>query len=92
MDVPDDEAIPEDLHSIAEDVAADCPDDILHELRDIGFNAFSFLWAGSSLVVIRLVDLFPLQILEGVSSTRWWAIISILEHFLNKAHFCIGFL
>lgn len=43
MDVPDDEAIPEDLHSIAEDVAADCPDDILHELRDIGFNAFSFL-------------------------------------------------
>lgn len=40
MDVPDDEAMPEGLHSIAEDVAADGLDDILHEFRPVGFNAF----------------------------------------------------
>ena len=39
QDVTDDEAMPESLHSIAEDVAADGLDDILNELRSVGFNA-----------------------------------------------------
>lgn len=43
MDVPDNEAVPEGLHSIAEDVAADGLNDILHEFRTIGFDAFPFL-------------------------------------------------
>ena len=39
MDVPDDEAVPESFHGVAEDVSADSLDDVLHELRTIGFDA-----------------------------------------------------
>lgn len=50
MDVPDDEAMPEGLHSIAEDVAADGLDDILHEFRPVGFNAFPFLCGADTFI------------------------------------------
>ena len=40
MDVSDDEAVPESLHGVAEDVAADGLHDVLYELRTIGFDAF----------------------------------------------------
>ena len=40
MDVSDDEGVLEGFHSIAEYVAADGLDDILHELRTVGFDAF----------------------------------------------------
>ena len=43
MDMTDDETVFEGLHGIAENVAADGLDDILHELRTVGFNAFPFL-------------------------------------------------
>lgn len=43
MDMSDDETMPEGLHGIAEDVAADGLDDILHELRTVGFDAFPLL-------------------------------------------------
>lgn len=43
MNMTDDEAVSESLHSVAEDVAADSLDDVLHELRTIGFDAFPFL-------------------------------------------------
>ena len=43
MDVPDDEAVPEGLHGIAEDVTTDGLDDILHEFRAVGLYAFPFL-------------------------------------------------
>ena len=43
MNVTDDEAVPESLHGVAEDVAADGLDDILHELWTVGFDAFPFL-------------------------------------------------
>lgn len=43
MNVTDDKAVPESLHGITEDVAADGLDDVLHELRTIGFDAFPFL-------------------------------------------------
>lgn len=43
MDMSDDKAVPEGLHSVTEDIAADCLDDILHELRAVGFDAFPFL-------------------------------------------------
>ena len=43
MDVTDDEAVPKSLHGVAEDVAADGLDDVLHELRTVGFDAFPFL-------------------------------------------------
>ena len=43
VDVTNDEAVAEGFHSIAKDVAADGLDDILHELRTVGFYAFPFL-------------------------------------------------
>lgn len=43
MDVSDDEAMPESFHGVAEDVPADCLDDIFYEFRPVGFNAFPFL-------------------------------------------------
>lgn len=43
MDMADNEAMPECLHGIAEDIAADGLDDILHELRTVGFDAFPLL-------------------------------------------------
>ena len=43
MNVADNEAVAESFHSVAEDVAADGLDDVLHELRTIGFDAFPFL-------------------------------------------------
>ena len=43
MNVTNDETVSESFHGVAEDVAADCLDDILHELRTIGFDAFPLL-------------------------------------------------
>ena len=43
VDVPDDEAVPESLHGVTEDVAADGLNDVLHKLRTVGFDAFPFL-------------------------------------------------
>ena len=43
MNVTDDKAVPERFHGVAENVAADCLDDVLHELRTVGFDAFPFL-------------------------------------------------
>ena len=43
MNVTDDEAVPESLHGVTEDVTADGLDDVLHELRTVGFDAFPFL-------------------------------------------------
>ncbi len=37
MNVTDDEAVPESLHGVTEDVTADGLDDVLHELRTVGF-------------------------------------------------------
>ena len=42
MNVTDDKAVPESLHGVAENVAADSLDDVLHELRTIRFEAFPF--------------------------------------------------
>ncbi len=42
MDVPNDEAVPECFHGIAEDITADCLDDVLHELRTVGFDTLPF--------------------------------------------------
>ena len=43
MDMSDDETMPESFHGVAENVAADCLDDVLYELRTVGFDAFPFL-------------------------------------------------
>ena len=43
MNVTDDKAVPERFHGVAENVAADGLDDILHEFRSVGFNAFPLL-------------------------------------------------
>ena len=43
VDMPDDEAVAERLHSITEDVAAYSLDDILYEFRTIGFDPIPFL-------------------------------------------------
>ena len=50
MDMADDEAVPEGLHSIAEDIAADCLDDVLCGFRVIGFNAFPFLCGADAFI------------------------------------------
>lgn len=50
MDVPDDEAVPEGFHGIAEDVAADGLDDVLHKLWTIGFDALPFLRRSNTFV------------------------------------------
>ena len=54
MNVTDDEAVPESFHGVAEDVAADSLDDVLHELRTVGFDAFPFLCRSDSFVGDRL--------------------------------------
>ena len=41
MNVTDNEAVPECLHGIAEDVAADSLDDVLHELWTVGADEIS---------------------------------------------------
>lgn len=43
MDVFNDEAMPENFHSIAEDVAADGLNEIFYEFQFVGSNAFPFL-------------------------------------------------
>ena len=43
VNMPDDKAVAKSFHSIAEDVAADGLNDILYELRSVGFNAFPLL-------------------------------------------------
>ena len=50
MDVSDDEGVLEGFHSIAEYVAADGLDDILHELRPVGFNSFPFLGRANAFI------------------------------------------
>ena len=43
MYVTNDEAVPEGLHGITEDVAADGLHNVFHELRAVRFDAFPFL-------------------------------------------------
>lgn len=50
MNVTDDKAVPERFHRVAEDVAADSLDDILHELRTVGFDAFPLLCRSDTFV------------------------------------------
>ena len=50
VNMTDDEAVPECLHGIAEDVAADSLYDVLHELRTVGFDAFPFLCGSDSFI------------------------------------------
>ena len=50
MDMSDDEAMPESFHGVAENVAADCLDDILYELRTVGFDAFPFLRGSNTFI------------------------------------------
>lgn len=50
MHMPDDEAMPEGLHSIAEYVAADGLDDVLNEFRPVGFDAFPLLCGADTFV------------------------------------------
>ena len=50
MNMTDDEAVPERLHGVAEDVAADSLDDVLHELRSVGFDAFPLLCGSNAFI------------------------------------------
>lgn len=50
MNMTDDEAVPECLHGVAEDVAADGLNDVFHKLRTVGFDAFPFLCCSDSFV------------------------------------------
>ena len=50
MNMTDDEAVPECFQGVTEDVAADGLDDILHELRTVGFDAFPLLCGSNSLI------------------------------------------
>ena len=50
MNVTDDEAVLESFHGVAEDVAADGLDDVLHELWTVGFDAFPFLCISNTFI------------------------------------------
>ena len=50
MNVTDDEAVPERFHGVTEDVPADGLDDVLHELRTVGFDAFPLLGGANAFV------------------------------------------
>ena len=50
MNVTDNEAVPERFYSVTEDVAADSLDDVFHELRTVGFDAFPFLCGSNAFV------------------------------------------
>ena len=50
MNVTDDEAVSESLHGVTEDVTAYGLDDILHELRTVRFNTFSFLCGSNTFI------------------------------------------
>ena len=53
MNMPDDEAVSESFHSIAEDIAGYILDDVFHKLRAVGFNAFPFL-CGADAFITRM--------------------------------------
>jgi len=50
MNVTDDKAVPESLHGVTEDVAADGLNDVLHKLRTVGFDAFPFLCGSNTFI------------------------------------------
>ena len=50
VNVTDDKAVPESFHGVAEDVTTDSLDDVLHELRTVGFDAFPFLCGSDSFI------------------------------------------
>ena len=50
MNMTDDKAVPECFHGIAEDVAADGLNDVLHKLRTVGFDAFPFLCGSNTFI------------------------------------------
>ena len=43
MNVPDDKAIPQSFHGVAENIAADGLDNVLYKFQTVGFGAFLFL-------------------------------------------------
>ena len=57
VNVTDDEAVPESLHGVAEDVAADGLDDILHELWTVGFDTFPLLCGADSFIGYRFATI-----------------------------------
>ena len=50
VNVTDDKTVPESLHGIAEDIATHGLDDVLHELRSVGFYAFLLLCGSNAFV------------------------------------------
>lgn len=50
MNVTDDKAVPECFHGVTEDVTADGLDDVLHELRTVGFDTFPLFCGSDSLI------------------------------------------
>ena len=50
MDMPDDKALPEGLHGIAENVPADSLHDVFYELGTIGFDAIPLLCRSNTFV------------------------------------------
>lgn len=60
MDVPDDEAVPEGFHGVAEDVPADGLDDIFHKFRSVGVDALPFLCGTYAFIG----DGFPAELID----------------------------
>ena len=57
MDVSDNLHVPQRLHGIAEDVAADGLRDILHELRTVALYPLPFLCGTNALIGNGLTDI-----------------------------------
>ena len=64
MNMSDDEAVGEDVHSKTEKVAGDSLDDILHELGTVGFNTLPLFCSTNAFIG----DRFPA---EAVRSDSW---------------------
>ena len=84
MNVTDDEAVPESLHGIAEDITANSLDDVLHELRAVSFRKRGMLSVRMYTVCASFRFLSLYVPLGGVP--RW----SAFRYTQKKGSFCQG--
>ena len=61
VNVTDDKTVPESLHGTTEDIATHGLDDVLHELRSVGFDPFPFLRGSYSFIGDGLTTILVLS-------------------------------
>lgn len=94
MNVSDNKAVAESLHSIAENIAADGLHDVLHELRTVGFGAFPFLrrsdtFIGNGFAAELILTNAGFHIREPATGGKLDKEHSTLVEELDAANFCL---